>query len=193
MARMKKTEDELRDSLVARFRERVAQQGPDECWEWTGKRQPAGYGVLSTGHSGRVYAHRLAVELDGRELSRDDHVCHACDNPPCCNPLHLFIGTNADNARDARDKGLRVKERCRRGHLKTPDNTYEFTDANGYLHRYCRQCQRDAIGVKKPRPGVRSETHCRNGHAFAVVGFYVRKRGGIRCRECTRETNRRKS
>jgi HNH endonuclease len=50
-------------------------------------------------------AHRVAYFLTHAEFDQTKDVCHHCDNPPCCNPNHLFLGTAADNIRDAMDKG----------------------------------------------------------------------------------------
>ena len=143
------SEAELRESLVRRFHRYRPLGDPEECWEWQGPRQRAGYGQLGSGKYGQVAAHRLAMELDGRPLSAGEHVCHTCDNPPCCNPAHLFAGTNADNAADARGKSLRVKSTCRRGHLKTPANTYVRVDARGYTERHCVTCRRVSQKKKK--------------------------------------------
>lgn len=75
------------------------------CWEWTAGRYRRGYGVV--GKHG--YAHRVAWELThGVTLRTDEEVCHRCDNPPCINPSHLFLGTHEDNLRDARKKGHTV-------------------------------------------------------------------------------------
>jgi hypothetical protein len=67
------------------------------CWEWSGFRNLArgGYGYVE----GRR-AHRVAWELANGPIPEGLHVCHRCDNPPCCNPSHLWLGTDLDNARD---------------------------------------------------------------------------------------------
>ena len=75
--------------------------GPDACWEWTGSRSPEGYGRL-----GKAYAHRLMLSLIlSRQLNHDEHACHRCDNPPCANPRHLFVGSASDNLADMVQKG----------------------------------------------------------------------------------------
>lgn len=87
------------------FWRRVERSDPDSCWEWTGARMASGYGRVWTGvHAG--FSHRVAYELGIGESPGSLMVCHRCDNPPCCNPDHLFLGTRADNNRDARDKNI---------------------------------------------------------------------------------------
>jgi hypothetical protein len=98
----------LTPKLIRRFRPKVdTTAGPDQCWPWIGKTQNGGYGVLWFGGKTNTtfYAHRLAYLL---ETGIDPHgraVCHRCDNPPCCNPAHLFLGTIADNTQDMMTKG----------------------------------------------------------------------------------------
>src|SRR5688500_12424982 len=86
---------------------RVAVGASDECWPWQGA-------VTGTGHgrfwiAGRPHGpHRVAYQLATGTDPGDLFVCHRCDNPPCCNPAHLFLGSARDNARDALKKGRLV-------------------------------------------------------------------------------------
>jgi hypothetical protein len=84
-----------------RFFEKIGIAGSDECWEWDGALQTAGYGFFG----GSELAHRLVYRLIVGEIPEGMHVLHSCDNPPCCNPRHLWIGSNRDNRVDAMRKG----------------------------------------------------------------------------------------
>ena len=93
--------------IAERFAEKVAVGGPDECWLWTGVPTRKGYGEMRIGgRVGRsVRAHRLAWQLTNGPIPDGLHVLHTCDNPPCVNPAHLWVGTNQDNVDDRERKG----------------------------------------------------------------------------------------
>lgn len=101
-----------------RFWARVECGAEDECWEWTEGRWHFGHGrVRFDGRQER--AHRVAWRL-AHERPIPDGLCvlHRCDNPPCCNPVHLFLGTQGDNMADMARKGRSMhSERNHRGKL----------------------------------------------------------------------------
>lgn len=70
-----------------------------ECWIWLGGVNNKGYGQFRL--NGRLYmSHRLAYSLSKSEIPRGLFLCHKCDTPKCCNPSHMFIGTQSDNMID---------------------------------------------------------------------------------------------
>jgi hypothetical protein len=78
--------------------------GPDACWEWQGSRDKGGYGKIGNDH--RILGtHRVAYEIANGPIPDGLFVLHTCDNPPCCNPRHLFLGTHLVNMLDMLTKG----------------------------------------------------------------------------------------
>src|SRR5262245_35578854 len=85
--------------LPVNFWARVDIGDPSECWEWTAYRNPRGYGQV--GWMGKIrLTHRIAMGLTDGIWDSNVPVCHHCDNPPCCNPAHLWRGTHRQNQLD---------------------------------------------------------------------------------------------
>lgn len=95
-----------KSSLEERFWAKVDVRSEDECWEWKASKGKWLYGNFRI-DSKTFLAHRVAYMLKNGEIPSEMLVCHSCDNPGCCNPKHLWLGTNYDNMQDMFKKGRR--------------------------------------------------------------------------------------
>jgi hypothetical protein len=100
--------DEMKKTTEARFWEKVDIRGEDECWDWTAGKNKKGYGEFSSNlRDGKhTHAHQIAwILCNKKEIPDRLCICHSCDNTACCNPKHLFLGTNQENTQDKMSKG----------------------------------------------------------------------------------------
>lgn len=101
----------------------------DACWPWRRARFENHYGAFAVGKT-NFRASRVAYFLAFRIDPSEYLVCHTCDNPPCCNPKHMFLGTTADNAMDMKQKG-RAAAGDRSGRRLHPER---YATANDSIH-----------------------------------------------------------
>lgn len=90
-----------RKSFKEKFWNRVDKT--KDCWIYTGYRNYHGYGHIN--YKKYIFAHVYSWEEINGEVPKGSYVCHKCDNPPCCNPDHLFLGDAEVNAKDRESKG----------------------------------------------------------------------------------------
>jgi hypothetical protein len=178
---------------LERFWLKVSKAGPDECWEWSGGRNRQGYGVYYLANQ-RHYAHRWIVEQDlGRSLRGlrtgdspgTEDACHRCDNPPCVNPAHLYVGTRQRNVADAVERSrlwMLKLTHCPQGHPYAGDNLYKKPTGA----RACRTCRTEADRTRKAIKKAARAT-CKNGHPLSGDNVLLCKNGTRKCHICDAE------
>ncbi len=170
------------EKFAKRFWSGVDKSGGDTaCWPWLrGRQRDGGYGRFPVGAHGMLLTHRVAWALTYGELpaftGQKTGVCvlHRCDNPSCCNPAHLFLGSQLDNVRDMDRKGRARRAPCGEAHyqaLLTAQDVADMRFARAYsgapyeaiakAYGVARKTAMDAIkGVtwRAPKPPVNPAT-----------------------------------
>lgn len=91
--------------MAVRFWAKVDKREPDQCWSWLGTKTHSGTrGQIWYGET-MIAATKASLILAGIEVPDGMCVLHRCDNPPCVNPSHLFLGTLGENNNDRTQKG----------------------------------------------------------------------------------------
>lgn len=118
-------------------------RGPDECWPWIGRmRGGDGRGYISIDGQ-RYIVPRLVYELAHGAMPDDKWALHTCDNPPCCNPAHIYPGTPQDNVRDKVERG-RTPKGERNGRYTHPE-----TVPRGEKHHKAKLTEADVIEIRR--------------------------------------------
>lgn len=202
-----------RRTPLQRLMDRVVKDPESGCWVWTGHTNPDGYGVMGVNHR-PDRTHRISWKLHRGPIPAGAVVRHHCDNPPCVNPDHLAIGTQADNIADM---VARKRSRGKSEQRGEANSTAVLTEADVLAMRAERRAgasfpaiaSRYGVGDETARyavqgrtwahlPGAVSEprgfqrqpnaakTHCPYGHEYTPenTGSDAGKR---RCKACDRE------
>lgn len=137
------------------FWENVPIGDPDACWEWQGgTRYNTGYGAFRI-NGRQSLTHRISYELTYGPIPDGLHVCHHCDNPPCVNPHHLFLGTHADNMGDMARKGRAPAPGKGKNGESHPNATVTDAIARAILERHAQgERQNDLAREYKIGKGV---------------------------------------
>jgi hypothetical protein len=148
-----------RTPLADRFFAQLGNKTPLGCILWAGATNDAGYGVLGKGGrgGGMILAHRLSWELANGPVPDGLFVLHRCDNPPCVNAGHLFVGTDQDNHDDCVSKGRQSRGEQKPNSKLTSESVHQIRcrRASGEsMNAIARSLEVDAETVRDVVRGV---------------------------------------
>lgn len=147
---------------VEKFMENLIPIPITGCLLWGGYWHPRGYGRVYAGGKPQFRsAHVVLWELLNGPKPEGMDICHACDVRPCCNPVHLFLGTRKQNMEDMVRKGrwkpnrTQTKSHCKRGHELSGSNLKPYPKNPNW--RVCRVCIN--LIKRQSRMKLRGERH----------------------------------
>ncbi len=145
------------ERVIAFWNKITITSNPDLCWEWIGCLNPDGYGSFRLNGKSEK-SHRIAWSFPDYVIPDGMSICHSCDNPSCCNPKHLFLGTHLENMQDMKAKGRRndnnhykkltdieveeIRNRYAMGNVRQIDLAIEYNVIQAHISRIVRKVMR---------------------------------------------------
>lgn len=166
------------------FWSRVDQSNKDGCWPWLGAIGKNGYGFMNIKPT-LIRSHRAAWMLAHGIIPAKKWVLHRCDNPPCCNPAHLFLGDNDANVADMVAKGRQSKGEKNSAAVKKAHDLAKARDPERHHRIYggphlgtknvnAKLTEEDVRAIRKSE-GTYKEIAARYGVYFSVIGKIRRR------------------
>ena len=147
--------------ILERIMEKVVKDPISGCWNYTGT-LINGYGSINTGKFGpRIFLHREMYKIYKGNIPKGMLVCHKCDNPKCCNPDHLFMGTHKDNMQDMWKKGRKI----------IPHGE------QAYYHKFTTKQIDNIRKDKRPYSVITKEYNITKSHVSYIKNFKTRING----------------